>query len=124
MIEAMKDFAMGFVYAFRGLGLAARGRNMAVHILLALVAISLLAAYSITGARFDVVVVLIGLVIAMETVNTAIEALCNLVSDELHLTNPDPRIRNIKDMSAGAVLIVAIASGIVACFIYLPYLTR
>jgi len=115
---------MGFVYAFRGLGLAARGRNMGVHILLALVAIGLLIAYSITGARLDVVIVLIGLVIAMETINTAIEALCDLVSGELDLKYPDERIRNIKDMSAGAVLIVAIASGIVACFIYLPYLTR
>ena len=57
----------------------------------------------------------IGLVMGLEGLNTAIEALADYVQP-----NRDPRIGHLKDISAGAVLIGSIASCIVGLIIYLP----
>lgn len=55
------------------------------------------------------------LVIGFEMINTAIENLCNLVHSDYH-----PRIKIIKDLSAGAVLMAAILSAIIGTVIFFP----
>lgn len=57
----------------------------------------------------------IGMVMGLEGINTAIEALSDYVQPER-----DSRIGHIKDISAGAVLIAAVVAGIVGLIIYLP----
>ncbi|MCV6638192.1 diacylglycerol kinase family protein [Candidatus Albibeggiatoa sp. nov. NOAA] len=54
----------------------------------------------------------IGLVLSLEAMNTAIEELANEVTQE-----KNERIRKVKDMAAGAVLIASIISAIVASII-------
>ena len=56
-----------------------------------------------------------GLVLGMELVNSAIERLADKIS-----TERDPVIGKIKDLSAGAVLISAIAAAIVGLIILVP----
>ncbi len=56
-----------------------------------------------------------GLIFCVEGLNTAIEEICNYIQPEIH-----PKIKEIKDISAGAVMFSAIFSGIVLCFIYFP----
>jgi diacylglycerol kinase (ATP) len=55
------------------------------------------------------------MVMGLEGVNTAIESLSDYVQPER-----DSRIGHIKDISAGAVLIGAVAAGIAGLIIYLP----
>lgn len=57
----------------------------------------------------------IGLVMATEGLNTAIEKTIDFIHPDLH-----PRIAFIKDIAAGAVFIAAIVALTVAGFIYLP----
>lgn len=62
-------------------------------------------------------VAMIGLVISIEGVNTAIEAIADFVHPEHHAS-----IGHIKDVAAGAVFIAAISAIIVATIIYYPKL--
>lgn len=55
--------------------------------------------------------VFMGLVISLEAMNTAIEAICDFVEPELN-----PKIRFIKDVAAGAVLISSVTWSIVIGF--------
>ncbi|WP_439182165.1 diacylglycerol kinase [Carboxylicivirga taeanensis] len=57
----------------------------------------------------------IALVLAMELLNSTIEALCDYVSAERH-----ELIRKAKNMAAGAVLVVSIAAFAVGLIIFLP----
>ena len=57
----------------------------------------------------------IGLVMGIEGVNTAIEKLADYVQP-----NQDPKIGLIKDISAGAVMVVSIIASIIGLIIYLP----
>lgn len=57
------------------------------------------------------------LVLSMELVNTAIENICDLVSEEFH-----PVIKIVKDVAAGAVLVSAAGSCVTGLIIFLPRL--
>ncbi|MCX7549855.1 diacylglycerol kinase [Xanthomarina sp. F2636L] len=57
----------------------------------------------------------IGLIIALESLNTAIEEIADFIHPEFH-----PKIGLIKDFAAGAVFIFAITAIIVGCIIYFP----
>lgn len=59
----------------------------------------------------------IGLVLAAESLNTAVEKLCDYLQPDF-----DKKIGFIKDLSAGAVTFAAIAAIIVGGIIYLPKL--
>ena len=59
----------------------------------------------------------IGFVWTTEIINTAIEKIMNLISEEQR-----PEIRIIKDMSAAAVLIAAIAALVTGCIVFIPKL--
>ena len=58
----------------------------------------------------------IGLVLVVESLNTAIEQVCNFVHPDFH-----EKIGIIKDIAAGAVGIAALFAFIMALFIFLPY---
>ncbi len=57
------------------------------------------------------------LVLTMEALNTSIEHLADLISSEYH-----PKIKILKDIAAGAVLIASMFSIVVAGVVFLPYL--
>ncbi|AXO78935.1 diacylglycerol kinase family protein [Olleya aquimaris] len=59
----------------------------------------------------------IGLVMSIEGVNTAIEAIADFIHPEHH-----EKIGFIKDIAAGAVFIASIASTIIGLIIYIPKL--
>ena len=64
-------------------------------------------------------IICIGMVISTEVLNTCIERLCDLYTEE-----EDERIRKIKDMAAGAVLISSAAAGFSALIILLNHLWK
>ncbi|TYA59309.1 diacylglycerol kinase family protein [Formosa maritima] len=57
----------------------------------------------------------IGLIISIESINTAIEEIANFIHPEYH-----PKIGFIKDLAAGAVFIFAVIAIIIGCIIYIP----
>ena len=88
----------------------------------ALVAVLVTIAYGVTGPRLGLLVLSIGAVLGTEIMNTAIERTCDLVA-ELHGLGHDRRIRDIKDLAAAAVLVVALGAAIIGIIVFSPYLT-
>lgn len=86
--------------------------NAKVHLLIALVVIVAGLVLGLGRVEWAVLVTQIGLVWAAEAFNTAIEKICDFVSPGLH-----PQIKAIKDLSSGAVLILAVTAVVVGLII-------
>lgn len=117
-MKGCKKHAAGFRYAFAGIvALLKKERNMRTHCLAALIVIG--AGCYIGFSQYEWITVLfcIGAVLSAETFNTAIEKLADYVCDEY-----DAAIGRVKDLAAGAVLIMAILSLVVGLIILIPKL--
>lgn len=102
-------------FGFAGQGIIALFRyenNAKVHLLIAIVVILAGIWLELSRTEWAVILTQIGLVWAAEAFNTAIEKLCDFVSPGIH-----PQIKAIKDLSSGAVFILAIAAVLVGFFI-------
>lgn len=99
----MGRFLMGFVHAGRGIAAGLRGQtNLKVMLALAMVAVGLGFHRRLDALEWSVIALCIGLVLALELVNTAGEKLVDILSP-----GHDPRFGRIKDILAGAVLTAA-----------------
>ncbi len=108
-----------FVYAFRGLALMRHSqRNFKIHLLAMLISISAAFYWPLSGTERAIIIIMVALVLSAEIFNTAIEKLCDLIDTEYN-----PAIGQIKDIAAAAVLILALASLVVAFVIFWPYLS-
>jgi diacylglycerol kinase len=110
-----------FPHAFRGIELVVRERNMQVHIIAVLVVTIAGVLLNISNYEWLIVLLCFGLVMCLEAVNTAIEDVCNKLRDDLGLSYGSTK--NARDISAGAVLISAIMSVLVAGVVFLPKIT-
>jgi diacylglycerol kinase len=73
--------------------------------------------FSISEKEWLIIGLCICLVLAFELLNSAIEKLCDLVTLE-----KEPAIKYIKDVSAAAVLLVAVFAAVCGLVIFIPYL--
>jgi diacylglycerol kinase (ATP) len=71
--------------------------------------------FDISGTEWILQILAIAMVLGIEGINTAIEKISDYVQPEY-----DSKIGFIKDISAGAVMLVSIASIIIGLIIYLP----
>ncbi|MDY0343373.1 MAG: diacylglycerol kinase family protein [Lentimicrobium sp.] len=105
-----------FKPAFKGIGIAFKSeRNLRFHSIAIGCVIIFSFVFYISVIEWLIILVFFALVIALELINTAIEKLCNVIQPE-----KDERIRIIKDISAGAVLWVAIMALIAGLLIFIP----
>jgi diacylglycerol kinase (ATP) len=106
-------------HAFEGIMYAARTQsNMRIHLFVAALVLS--ATLLLRLDRFYVIalIVLIALVLALELVNTAIEAIVDLLTVAHH-----PLAKTAKDAAAGAVLIASAAAVAVGYLIFYQGIT-
>ncbi len=105
-----------FRCAFSGLGYAFRTqRNFPIHLSIAVGVLALAVWLRIPPPQWAILLLTIGLVLALELVNTALESLVDLVNPEFH-----PLAKAAKDVSAGAVLLAALVSVGVGLFVLGP----
>ncbi|WP_299365432.1 diacylglycerol kinase [Winogradskyella sp.] len=71
--------------------------------------------FDISSTEWMIQIAMIGLVMSIEGVNTAVEYIADFIHPDHH-----PKIGLIKDISAGAVFIAAIIAVIVGSIIYFP----
>lgn len=111
--KTIKD---SFIHAYEGIIYTMiKERNMHIHIIMAIIVVLGGAIFQISYVEWLVCLVLIGLVMSLELVNTAIEAVVDLITtDDNHLA------KVAKDASAGAVLVSAIISALIGFIIFLP----
>ena len=94
-----------FSDAFRGIFLGVSDRGIRIQYVLAFLAVIAGFILRLDLLEWAVVAVCIGSVIASEMLNTCVERICDLFTDDY-----DERIRYIKDVAAGAVLAASLAA--------------
>ena len=111
----MKAFLQGFVYAARGIAAGSHGRNFRLMLGAAVVIAVLGWWVGVTAEQGALLALSMGLVLALELVNTAGEMLVDILSPGL-----DPRYGRVKDVLAGAVLVAAAATAVVGLLVLGP----
>jgi len=113
---SLKKRLLSFKYAINGLKILFREEsNAKIHLFITICVLVAGFAFRISGGEWIAVILCIGLVIALESINSAVENVADFVSPEKHET-----IEKIKDLAAGAVLIGAVASAVVGVIVFLP----
>ena len=112
--------ARSFRFAFAGLGFMLRTQHNAwIHLLASIAVIAAGLALRVSAADWRWLLVAVMLVWVAETMNTAFEHLCDVVSPEFHVS-----VQRCKDVAAGAVLICALGAVGLGALTLLPYLQR
>ena len=105
-----------FKYAINGIKILFREEpNAKIHLLATICVLIAGFAFRISRGEWIAVILCIGLVTALESLNSAIENIADFVSPGKH-----DIIKKVKDLAAGAVLIGAIASAVVGMIVFLP----
>ena len=114
----MKNLLKSFIYAIHGLwsGISDQ-RNLKFQLGVAIVVVGAGFYLSITAMEWCLILLCIAMVIGFELVNTALENLVDLVTLERK-----PLAGKIKDIAAGAVLLVSIFSVVIGVVIFRKYL--
>ena len=114
--KGIKKFINSFVYPIKGLKYAYRNKqNLAVDVGIAILVVILGLIFKVSAIEWTVLALTIGLVIACELINTSIEAVVDLVTEDYH-----PLAKVAKDTSAAAVFIFAVVAVIVGIIVFLP----
>lgn len=107
-----------FRYAFAGMRLLfGEEHNARIHATITVLVVVAGIVLRVSPVEWGVLVICIGMVLAVEAFNSAIERVANYLT-----TERDDRIRDIKDLAAGAVLLCAIAAAIVGLIVFVPHI--
>lgn len=105
-----------FQYAFQGIIRFFRTEHNAwLHLLATAVVITIALIKRVTPTETIALIICIALVWITEMLNTCIEKAMDLITKEYHI-----KIKIIKDISAGAVLVAAIAAILIGLIIFIP----
>lgn len=109
-----------FKYATNGLFYVIRNeQNMKIHITMSIVVILLAFILKIPAVQWIILLIVIGIVLSLEAMNTAIERTIDLVTEDFH-----PLAKVAKDAAAASVFIFSIVAAIVGVIIFLPPLLK
>jgi diacylglycerol kinase len=109
-----------FGYAFQGLVHFMRtDANGRIHFVIAVLVIAAGFLFHISSTEWILILLCTALVLSLEMMNHALEALCNRVEPD-----HDPLIKTAKDVAAAAVLWSAIISVVIGLIIFIPYLMK
>lgn len=109
-------FSRSFLYAGNGIKYCFKHElNFRIDLLATIVVIVMGFFFNISITEWLFVIGCCMLVLAMEMLNTALEKICNIISEEFH-----PLIKFVKDVAAGAVLVCAIGSALIGALIFIP----
>jgi len=107
-----QNFVNRLGFAISGLKLAVRSeKSIRFQMLAAVAAFLLLLIFRPEPIWWAIIIVMVVMVLAAELFNTALEILCDFVQPDHH-----EAIKQIKDVAAGAVLVVSIGSVLVGLF--------
>ena len=114
MIRMFLSILRGFGYAFRGIWRTLKEeRNFRIHLAAVFFVGWFALIYEASASQWIVLCLLFGGVLALELVNTAVENAVDLVTDQY-----SPFAEKAKDAAAGAVLLGAVVSAVVAVFLF------
>lgn len=107
-----------FGYAFNGIAAFLRSEPHArIHAVATVVVVAAGCWYKVTPTEWILLVIVMATVWITEMLNTVIEKIMDHLSPAYH-----PKVKWIKDVAAGAVLVAAIAAAITGALIFIPYI--
>jgi rRNA maturation RNase YbeY len=109
IISSFRFAILGILSAFRS------ERNMWIHLSVGVLAVLSGFLLNIPPFEWGLIIFSIALVITTELINTALEYLVNLIKEERNES-----VRRIKDISAAAVMIAALAAVAIGLIVFLP----
>jgi len=109
-----------FGYAFNGIAVAFKNEpNFRTQITIALIALFSAVVFRFSALEMAILMLTTGFVLILELINTTIEALVDLVSEEIK-----PKAMIAKDVSAAAVLVSVILAVFIGTFLFLPKILK
>jgi diacylglycerol kinase (ATP) len=112
----LKERLRSFGNAFSGIGSMIKTEyNFRIHILILLLVVISGFLLSISPAEWIMLVIVSGIVLSAECLNTAVEYLSDIVSPGYN-----EKIKRVKDVAAAGVLLSAIAAIITGLLIFVP----
>ena len=115
-VLSIKRLRKSFGYAFKGIDdVIEHEPNMKIHVVVAILVVIMAIILKVSIIEWIILVLLIGTVLAAETINTTIENLVDMYTKEY-----DEKAKIVKDTAAGTVLILAITSAIIGLIIFIP----
>lgn len=107
-----------FLNAFRGVIIMIKTeRNFQIELLALFINLLLIFYLKLTFTDTALILMASAAVLSAEIFNTAIEKICDIIQPDF-----DKRIAFIKDIAAGAVVLIAIASAIIGVLVYWKYI--
>ncbi|MEG1573894.1 MAG: diacylglycerol kinase family protein [Bacteroidales bacterium] len=115
---SIKKRIHSFRYAFNGLSLFLKQEhNARIHVIASVFVVVVGFICRLSTLEWLFIVIAIGLVFAAEIFNTALEAICDLVHPSYH-----DKVKKIKDLAAGTVLVCAFVALCIGLIIFIPHL--
>ena len=113
-------FLRSFKYSVEGLVYAYKyEQSMLIHVIATIAVIIANIVLRISAVEWLITFIAIGMVLAAELINTAIEAVVDLVTLEIH-----PLAKIAKDCGSAATFVLAMMAGVIGFAIYLPYIVE
>ena len=114
VVSRLKSFG----YAGQGIAFMLRTQHNAwLHVLISVLVIALALYCGVDATDWRWLVVAMAMVWVGESVNTAVEYICDVVSPEYSVA-----VKRAKDIAAGGVLIAALAAAVIGGLTFWPYL--
>lgn len=117
---SLNRLKQSFVYAVQGIRFTwRREQNFRIHTVISILVMFLAQMLQIPYQEQLILVIVIGAVLGMELINTALEHVVDLV-----VQTYDNRAKVIKDTAAGAVFVFSVTAAITGLMIFIPHLVK
>ena len=114
--KGLKKFINSFTYPIKGLKYAYRNeQNLVVDVGIAIIVILCGLIFRVSGIEWAILILTIGLVISCELINTAIEAVVDLITEEYH-----PLAKVAKDTASAACFIADMTAAGMWLAVFVP----
>jgi len=116
--RGFKRFLNSFKYSIDGLVYAYKyEQSMMIHFIATILVLFVNILFKVTGTEWLITFLAIGMVLAAELINTAIEAVVDLVTVEIH-----PLAKIAKDCGSAATFVLSMMAAVIGLVIYIPYI--
>ncbi len=111
-------FVKSFGYSIDGLKYAYKyEQSMLIHVIATVGVIGANFLFHVSGMEWLITLLSIGMVLSAELINTAIEAVVDLVTLEIH-----PLAKIAKDCGSAATFVLAMMAGAIGFVVYIPHI--
>lgn len=101
----------GLIYAYK------YEQSMLIHVVVTIAVIAANIILKVSGMHWLITMMAIGMVLAAELINTAIEAVVDMVTLEIH-----PLAKIAKDCGSAATFVLSVMAAAIGLVVYIPYL--